>query len=68
VVQWHAENDPIDSRAWLASPTAPHKEFDFPNAGHDYNYNRDNFLHQFADSVGWILKPDRAGMAANRRN
>jgi phosphatidylglycerol lysyltransferase len=60
VVQWHADKDAIDSRAWLVSLTAPHKEFDFPNAGHDYNNDRKDFLGQLADSVGWILSQPRA--------
>jgi phosphatidylglycerol lysyltransferase len=64
VVQWHADKDSIDSRAWLASLTAPHQEFDFPNAGHDYNNGRADFVRQFADSVGWILHPPRVGGTA----
>jgi pimeloyl-ACP methyl ester carboxylesterase len=60
VVQWHAEKDSIDSRAWLNSLTAPHREYDFPGAEHDYVYDRDDFLHQFVDSVDWILNPTQA--------
>jgi pimeloyl-ACP methyl ester carboxylesterase len=57
VVQWHATEDPIDSRTWLDGLTAPHKEFDFGQTGHAYNNNRADFLGQFADSVNWILNP-----------
>ncbi|HEX4141873.1 MAG TPA: AcvB/VirJ family lysyl-phosphatidylglycerol hydrolase [Candidatus Methylacidiphilales bacterium] len=57
VVQWHATEDPIDSRAWLESLTAPHKEFDFGQTGHYYNNGRADFLTQFGDSVNWILNP-----------
>lgn len=57
VVQWHAADDSIDSRAWLDSLTAQHQEFDFPNDGHDYGGNRDDFLRRLVSSVGWILEP-----------
>jgi pimeloyl-ACP methyl ester carboxylesterase len=57
VVQWHATEDPIDSRDWLATLTAPHREFDFGQTGHYYNNDRADFLTQFSDSVGWILNP-----------
>ncbi len=57
VVQWHATEDPIDSRTWLDSLTAAHKEFDFGQTGHHYDNNRADFLTQFADSVDWILNP-----------
>lgn len=55
VVQWHAVEDSIDSRAWLDSLTAPHKELDFGNTGHYYNNDRSDFLGQLVDSVPWIL-------------
>ncbi len=55
VVQWHATEDSIDSRAWLDSLTAPHKEYDFGQTGHYYNNDRADFLTQFADSVSWVL-------------
>jgi len=58
VVQWHASQDEIDSRTWLDSLTAKHQEFDFPNAGHDYGNNRDDFLHQLVQSASWILSSD----------
>jgi len=57
VVQWHAQEDSIDSLAWLDSLTAPHEEFTFPGAGHGYRDNRDDFIRQFVDSIGWILNP-----------
>jgi phosphatidylglycerol lysyltransferase len=59
IVQWHAANDPIDSRAWLTSLTVPYKEFDLPGAGHNYDVGRDAFLEQLVDSVNWILGPDQ---------
>ena len=55
VVQWHAAEDSIDSRAWLDSLTAPHKEFDFAQTGHYYNNDRADFLTQLVDTVPWIL-------------
>lgn len=61
VVQWHAANDSIDSLVWLDSLTAPHKSFIFPDAGHDYEINRDRFIHQLVESAAWILKPSQNG-------
>lgn len=62
VVQWHADEDEIDSFSWLDFLTVEHQQFDFPNTGHDYTNNRDSFLHQFVDSVTWILEqPQRPG-------
>jgi pimeloyl-ACP methyl ester carboxylesterase len=57
VVQWHAGEDSIDSSAWLDSLTAQHKIFTFPDAGHDYDTHRDNFIRQLVKSAGWILSP-----------
>jgi phosphatidylglycerol lysyltransferase len=57
LVQWHAAQDPWDSRTWLDGLAAPHKEFVFAETGHTYNNNRADFLTQFADSVSWILNP-----------
>ena len=57
IVQWHAEDDSIDSRSWLGSLTALHRELDFPGTGHSYNTNRDEFIHELVGSVGWILNP-----------
>lgn len=57
IVQWHAENDSIDSRDWLDSLTAPHKLFTFPHAGHLYAAHRDDFLRQLAQSAQWIIHP-----------
>jgi phosphatidylglycerol lysyltransferase len=61
VVQWHAAEDSIDSRAWLQSLTAKHREFDFQNTGHYYSYDREDFLQKLTASVPWILSsvPDR---------
>jgi phosphatidylglycerol lysyltransferase len=64
VVQWHAAEDSIDSRAWLASLTAPHKEFDFAKTGHFYSVGREDFLEQLAASVPWILSADRVRLTA----
>jgi len=69
VVQWHAAADSIDSRVWLNSLTAQHREFDFSHAGHDYNNDRDDFLRQLVESVDWILNPARDGtMATGNKN
>ena len=46
VVQWHAANDSIDSLSWLDSLTGQHRSFFFPNVGHDYGTNRDDFVRQ----------------------
>jgi hypothetical protein len=59
VVQWHAANDTIDSRQWLDSLNAPHREYDFAPAGHFYNIDREEFLGQLVLSMEWILKPVR---------
>jgi hypothetical protein len=58
VVQWHAEDDTIDSLKWLDSLTAQHEEFTFPGTGHSYEENREEFISKFVNSIGWILKPD----------
>jgi phosphatidylglycerol lysyltransferase len=62
VAQWHAAEDSIDSRKWLDSLTAPHREFDFENSGHYYNNNRDDFLTRLINSVPWILNEDHAAV------
>lgn len=64
VVQWHAAEDSIDSRVWLDSLTAPHKEFDFAKTGHYYNNDRADFLSQMIDSVPWILSRERDEISA----
>ena len=58
VVQWHADDDTIDSRAWLATLQAPHKEIDFAQTGHYYSEGREEFLRKLVASVPWILHPD----------
>jgi hypothetical protein len=68
VVQWHAENDPIDSHAWLDSLTAPHRFFTFPEAGHDYGVNRDDFIHQLVESVSWLIHPAARSAEASTHN
>jgi hypothetical protein len=55
VVQWHAEFDVLDSRDWLSSLKVPHREFDFPNAIHDFGGPCDQFLDQLNGSFAWIL-------------
>jgi hypothetical protein len=58
ILQWHAANDSIDSRAWLADLTVPHQECDFPGTGHCYRDDRRRFVGELNDSVDWLLKPD----------
>lgn len=55
VAQWSANLDVIGSTAWLQALAAPHKEFDFPLAMHDYNGASDAFLAALKDSLDWIL-------------
>jgi phosphatidylglycerol lysyltransferase len=62
VVQWHAANDSVDSLAWLDSLTAQHRNFTFPDAGHDYEPNRNDFVRQLVESTAWILNPAQTGM------
>jgi hypothetical protein len=57
VVQWHASEDDIDSRAWLDVLTAPHQAFVFPNNGHQYEVHREEFVQQLVESATWILNP-----------
>ncbi|HEX4140173.1 MAG TPA: alpha/beta fold hydrolase [Candidatus Methylacidiphilales bacterium] len=64
VVQWHAANDTIDSRAWLTSLTVPYKELDQPGAGHTYDVGRDAFLVQLVASADWILGTPAKSVAA----
>jgi len=59
VEQWHAAQDSIDSRKWLSSLTAPHKEFDFEKSGHYYNNDREDFLRRLVNSIPWILSPEQ---------
>jgi phosphatidylglycerol lysyltransferase len=61
IVQWHADQDSIDSSAWLDSVMAQHKIFDFPNSGHEYDTDRTNFIRQLVESAGWILGPTPNG-------
>jgi phosphatidylglycerol lysyltransferase len=58
VVQWHAEEDSIDSLTWLNSLSARHEEFTFPGTGHGYNNKREEFIREFVKSIGWILEPN----------
>jgi phosphatidylglycerol lysyltransferase len=65
VVQWHAADDTIDSRTWLATLQAPHKEIDFARTGHYYSEGREDFLRKLAASVPWILQPERDSVTTN---
>jgi phosphatidylglycerol lysyltransferase len=58
VVQWHASEDTIDSRAWLTLLSVPYREFDFPGTGHEYESGRDEFVHRLVDSSDWLLGKD----------
>jgi len=55
IAQWHAQLDPLDSCTWLDSLSAPHREFDFDHALHDYRGACDDFLARLSKSVSWIL-------------
>jgi phosphatidylglycerol lysyltransferase len=66
VVQWHAANDPIDSRSWLDFLTAPHESFTFPDVGHDYGRHRRDFLRRLVASVDWILKSPQSTSLASK--
>ena len=65
VVQWHAADDTIDSRAWLADLQAPHREIDFEQTGHYYSEGRPEFLRRLTASVPWILHPERDRVTTN---
>jgi pimeloyl-ACP methyl ester carboxylesterase len=67
VVQWHAAEDSIDSRAWLKNLTAPHREFDFGQTGHYYTSGRDDFLTQMGESVTWIFNPARNAVTSSAK-
>ena len=67
VVQWHAQYDPFDSRAWLKDLKAEHREFDEPGVGHDYNQAPPDFVRHFAASVDWILHPDQTGAVLGQK-
>jgi len=60
IAQWHAQLDPLDSRAWLDSLPATHREFDFNHAIHDYRGACDDFLARLSKSVLWILNESPA--------
>lgn len=55
VAQWHAGYDPLDSCSWLRTLKAPHREFDYPYAIHDFGDASPDFLRQLSASVAWIL-------------
>lgn len=55
IVQWHAGLDLLDSRSWLSSLKAPHREYDLNYAIHDYDGASDAFLARLSDSLSWIL-------------
>lgn len=66
IAQWHALNDVIDSRAWLQDLKDPHREYDLPHAGHNYNQASESFLHDLLNSLQWIL--DQPSEELNARN
>ena len=55
IVQWHADLDILDSRSWLSSLKAPHREYDLGYAIHDFGEASDEFLTRLNDSLNWIL-------------
>jgi len=57
IAQWHAGGDTVDSTAWLSDLKTDHREYDYPNVGHDYAYPNPSFLNQMVESVAWILNP-----------
>jgi len=57
VIQWDASLDPLYSKTWLSSLSAPHKEFVLPYAIHDFNGANADFVKRLADSLNWILSP-----------
>jgi len=63
VVQWHAEDDSIDSRSWLDLLTTEHKAYIFPHDGHGYDDNREEFIRKLIGSVDWILSLPSTGTA-----
>ena len=66
VVQWHADDDSIDSRSWLDLLTAEHRAYTFPNDGHSYDNNRDDFIRKLIGSVDWILSSAPASEVKSR--
>lgn len=62
VVQWHAEDDSIDSQAWLNSLKVPHREFTFPGTGHEYDTNREKFVQEWIQSIDWILNSSQTAV------
>jgi pimeloyl-ACP methyl ester carboxylesterase len=67
VVQWHATKDTIDSRTWLASLTAPYREYDFDKSGHYYDHDRDEFLDKLTASIAWLLAKDEPQLTEGGR-
>lgn len=67
VVQWHADQDSIDSRRWLDSLTAPHKTYTFPNTGHYYTTARDEFLRRLLESARWIVDPNTSATLTEKQ-
>ncbi len=61
IAQWHAQYDLLDSTKWLSSLKAEHREYDFPNAIHDFRTACDDFLTQMSASVDWILATPKSG-------
>jgi hypothetical protein len=59
VVQWHGTNDIFDSTSWLSHLKCPHREYDYPNSGHDFNNDSPDFLRKLNQSIAWILDPSK---------
>lgn len=55
IVQWHASLDILDSRSWLKSLKAPHREYDLDHSIHDFGGVSDEFLARLNESLDWIL-------------
>ena len=55
IAQWHAQYDLLDSMTWLSALKVEHREYDFPNAIHDFRTACDDFLAKMSASVDWII-------------
>lgn len=55
VAQWHGTYDIFDSRVWLRTLKAPHREFDMADSIHDFGGASDEFLVRMIASIDWIL-------------
>jgi phosphatidylglycerol lysyltransferase len=55
IIQWHAQFDFLDSREWLSTLKAPHREYDMSNAIHFFGDASDDFLRRLNEGLAWIL-------------